>query len=94
MTESEIATKVFSQFDIDARKKLASYPEGDLIFLHHGVGQDIRNEFKLWETVWEPELVDGIDYSENHPDAISSRVIKQLWERCVIWEKLNKESKN
>jgi hypothetical protein len=50
----------------------------ELIRLHHSLGRDIRNEYGLWNRKWTPELKDGVDYSPNHPDAISMTIIRAL----------------
>lgn len=50
-----------------------------LIQYHHNLGQYIRNKYNLWETKWTPELVNGVDISVNHPDAISQEIIKMIW---------------
>lgn len=52
----------------------------DLIEYHHTLGQDIRNSFNLWQYTWYPEIVEGVDMSEEHPDAVSQRVIEKVWE--------------
>jgi hypothetical protein len=55
------------------------------------IGRSIRNEYGLWEPDhpltqhWHqnPEcrnIVDGIDYSEDHPDAVSAEIIRVLRE--------------
>lgn len=54
--------------------------ENQLIHFHHTLGQDIRNRFHLWSYMWTPEIVDGVDVSEHHPDAISMKVIRNVWE--------------
>lgn len=52
------------------------------VAMHSSLGRHLRNHAKLWEDKWEPVIwVDGVDYSENHPDAISSRVIKNFQEK-------------
>ena len=55
----------------------------DLISLHHGMGRWIRNNYNLWKISWEPELKDGVNYSPNHPDAISQTIIEELWKRGI-----------
>lgn len=55
--------------------------EDDLISYHHTLGSQIRNEYKLWNVKWEPELIEGIDYSPNHPDSISMNIIIEVWKR-------------
>lgn len=54
-----------------------------LISLHHSFGRYIRNKYKLWEVEWEPELIDGVDHSPNHPDSISMTIIEELWKRGI-----------
>lgn len=46
--------------------------------MHLTLGMHLRNHCGMWETKWVPELIDGIDHSPNHPDAISQRVIKDF----------------
>jgi hypothetical protein len=48
---------------------------------HHSIGRDIRNHFKLWEIEWQPVIVDGIDEADDHPDAVSMKIIKEVWRR-------------
>lgn len=55
------------------REKLTSY--------HNNIGRTIRNEFKLWETEWKPDIVGGIDCSPHHPDQVSMRVIEGVWDK-------------
>ena len=62
-----------SEFRRCAKKNLIRY--------HHGLGTEIRNEFKLWEKKWEPEIINGIDVSDDHPDSISMRVIEEAWRK-------------
>lgn len=63
----------------EQRNQFKNSRKEDLIVYHHSTGLTIRNEFKLWANKWEPELVDGIDTSPFHPDAISMRVIEAVW---------------
>ena len=55
----------------------------DLISLHHGMGTWIRNNYNLWEIPWTPEIREGVDYSPEHPDAISQTIIEELWKRGI-----------
>lgn len=55
--------------------------------MHLTLGMHLRNHCGMWETVWVPELIDGVDHSPNHPDAISSKVIRDYQAKL----KLNKE---
>lgn len=57
-------------------------PVENLSKFHDSVGRMIRNEFKLWDTSWTPELDEnGCDCSLSHPDQISMEVIKEAWHR-------------
>ena len=66
--------------DADMRY-IAATPEDKLISLHHSLGTEIRNRSKLWLREWTPQIVNGVDMSPNHPDAISMSAIKEIWKR-------------
>lgn len=55
-------------------------PREDLIKFHSSFGRDIRNELKLWQRTWEPEIEGHCDYSPNHPDQVSMRLIEEAWD--------------
>ena len=58
-----------------------SNPKKELISLHHGFGTWIRNHFHLWENEYTPVIDEhGIDIAEDHPDAISMKVIYRIHE--------------
>lgn len=46
------------------------------IAMHNDLGMHLRNHAGLWTEKWEPYLVNGVDHAHDHPDAISSRVMK------------------
>ena len=80
----EIVTTVvgwFNEASEQARISFKDTPEDKLIRYHHSLGQDIRNEFGLWSDKWEPKIVEGVDMSEDHPDAISQKIIVEVWRR-------------
>lgn len=54
---------------------------GSLIAYHHNLGRWIRNNYKLWEVPWTPELKDGVDYSPCHLDAVSRTIIEEVWKK-------------
>lgn len=83
-TEQEIIDDLIKD---DNSKKILENKYDDLILLHHSLGRYIRNNYKLWEHDWVPQLENGVDMSPNHPDAISQRIIVKLYEH---W--LNKET--
>jgi len=47
----------------------------------HSLGRKIRNFFELWDNGWTPNILDGVDNSEDHPDVVSMRVIQEVWKR-------------
>ncbi len=71
----------FYEASVTARNEFAGTPKDKLIRFHHSLGQDIRNEFGLWDYVWEPKMEGGVDVSPDHPDAVSMRIIETVWER-------------
>lgn len=52
----------------------------DPLAMHSTVGQYLRNTVGMWNFPWTPEVRDGIDYSKDHPDAISMQVIRDFQE--------------
>lgn len=57
--------------------KIAAMPEEELIALHFGLGQWIRNNFGLWQG--NPRLL--MATGEQHPDDASSVIIRAFWQR-------------
>ncbi len=82
----DLRKNVMAKWDRDVQNEffLTEYNDKTLIQYHHGLGTWIRNKYKLWDITWEPELIDGVDYSPNHPDAISMTIIKEVWKRGPI----------
>lgn len=78
--------------------EFSSYNKSELIELHHGYGQLIRNKYKFWTDsvlteawrldVSSREFDGGIDCSPDHPDQLSMTIIEH------IWEKANTKSEN
>lgn len=65
----------------DNKKEFVESSKQNLIAYHTTLGRSIRNEFKLWEREWVPDIREGVDHSEDHPDRISMRVIEAVWDR-------------
>jgi hypothetical protein len=63
----------------DFLNEIKNCKKENLISYHNSLGRDIRNYFKLWDTEWTPEIVNCVDISENHPDAISMKLIENVW---------------
>ena len=95
-TEEQMVNDLFHWLTVEAGGRelggaaytFFSKPRESLINYHHTLGQSIRDQYRLWERKWEPDLRDGIDYSPDHPDAVSQRVIEKTWEKIQVWQKL------
>ena len=57
--------------------KITQMSEGNLIDLHFGLGQWIRNNFGLWEG--NPDLMQAT--GERDPDDASGLILKALWQQ-------------
>ena len=82
---NEIVEEVLAWFEKapkNNRMNFLASSEAGLIVYHDNLGRTIRNKFKLWERKWTPDLSFDIDYSEDHPDTISQRVIVEVWRRA------------
>lgn len=94
LTVDEIAHDVVSRMDRGARAAVAndfpSHTAGERIWCKTQLMTDIRNEYNLW---WDHPLTekwrtdessrdirDGVDFSEDHPDNISSVIYKRIEE--------------
>lgn len=53
----------------------------DMIQFHHTAGMNIRNEYSLWKHKWTPVIVNGVDMADDHPDAISAKILELVWEK-------------
>jgi len=58
-------------------EKIAHMAEADLIDMHFGLGQWVRNHFGLWKDNRELLQVTG----KRHPDDASAEIIHALWRR-------------
>lgn len=76
--ELRIANDVLQDFPADALIRFTETPFKDLIAYHNSLGRMIRNEYGLWQNEWEPVMIEGADHSEQHPDAISMRIIQKI----------------
>lgn len=90
LTLTEIVHDIVYNMHEKDREYLLALPKKDLIKLHHTWGQHIRNFYKLWDPNnpltmkdYEPvvAIVGGIecDVSPKHPDAISSKIMSEVW---------------
>ena len=84
-----------SKHDIMALKDIPRY---SMSRYHSTIGMHIRNKYKLWDSdnpltaEWfkdrdagrENYIVDGIDQHPNHPDAVSSEILRKIWDRAQL----------
>lgn len=81
MTVEQIADDILGKWTFATREEFKNTKFEDLIRYHHGFGTAIRNEYKLWERKWTPEVRNGVDYSPEHPDQISQTIIETMWKK-------------
>ena len=90
-TEEEIAEElhqeITAKWPAEDKKDFYSDPwNGGSLAQHHlTLGMQIRNIYKLWDRPWVPELNEqGVDYSPNHPDAVSMRILEEVWKKGCL----------
>lgn len=72
---AELAKLALSKLNSGEIESLQNVDDRAIGALHNTLGRWIRNEFKLWEQKWEPEIKDGVDHSPYHPDNLSFAAI-------------------
>lgn len=79
----DVITNVVPNWSEEERNAFFLGPYVDEPFekYHMNIGLWIRNHYNLWTYKWEPELIDGVDYSPYHPDQLSNTIIKAVWEQ-------------
>jgi hypothetical protein len=53
----------------------------NLVVFMNPLGVNLINYFGLWNYRWEPVVKDGVDYSEEHPEAVALKIIQELWRK-------------
>lgn len=102
MTFDEILNDLETRISLADKKLLAAEQKDDLIKYHHGFGTWIRNSYGLWsgnplteqwrtnpashKMVRDSSGVD-VDESDDHPDAVSMRLIEELHDRVQYLNK-------
>ena len=61
----------------DEQQKIAAMPESELVMLHFGLGQWIRNNMELWNG--NPQLMAAT--GEHDPDDASGVIIRAFWQQ-------------
>lgn len=83
-THDEIINELLEMFYKDTAENRSVFfntPFDDLVAYHSSLGRQIRNMYRLWEQEWTPVLENGVDVSQFHPDAVSMRIIEDVWVR-------------
>lgn len=88
--ETVIVNEILREMDPEDMQYIAEQALTDTIgLLHHSWGRDIRNRYNLWHTSplterWRTDessrdIRGGVDYSEDRPDAVSTRLMTLVW---------------
>lgn len=91
-TVEEIAADVIAKLTLPDRERIRRGTEDAARALHFSLGMWIRNTYGLWTKehpltktyMTDPasrKIVDGVDVSEGHPDAVSDRIIRCIWKK-------------
>lgn len=81
-SEEEIAREIWVKMTHEDISEIEKIPTRlGMIEFHHTTGRWIRNKYRLWQRGHTPEIKGGIDVSEQHPDAISMRILMLIWDR-------------
>lgn len=86
-----IANDVISKLDEKDQLHIAKNSLDDARSMHHSFGRWIRNTYSLWHDneltkQWRTDsstrkIVNGVDYSDDHPDKVSDLVIQTVWKK-------------
>jgi hypothetical protein len=77
LTVEQAANKVISQMDQESLTRLKAMKKEDLIMLHMGFGQGIRNDFGLWRG----NMLLLRNTGTHHPDDASMVIIEAAWQK-------------
>lgn len=69
--------EIYNNFSEEDKKWFLST---DTTLMHNDLGRHLRNHAGLWQDEYTPLMIDGVDHSHGHPDAISARVLRQFQE--------------
>lgn len=82
LAPNEIVKDIISRLTEGDIKKLERMTEDDLIGLHHTTGQDIRNNYHLWD-IDNPYTILDNSLADDFPDQVSQRIIERVWEKVT-----------
>jgi hypothetical protein len=93
MNFDEIVDHLYGTLSEKELDEVMKMTESQMRALHHGFGTWIRNSYGLWATThplttkWHNDpsshdIQDHVDYSLDHPDAVSNEILSSLWRKC------------
>ncbi|MFC1577628.1 YpsA SLOG family protein [Thermodesulfobacteriota bacterium] len=89
-TVEEAVDRLINELSLKDRTTISHMDEGELINLHHSLGEYIRNEFGLWSG--NDDLMSSCcaiaKMDKVHEDTASTIIIEKLWERLRDTHKL------
>jgi hypothetical protein len=85
LTVDAIVNDLISKMDASDRHFIRKLKKAEIGQLHHGFGTEIRNHYELWHPKHpltylnhQEVIIDNVDHSPTHPDAVSMEIIKLL----------------
>jgi len=78
-TVEDAVNLVISSMSTEELEEVRSIAEEDLIFLHFGLGERVRNLCGLWSG--NKDLLRACGSEEMHPDDASSVIFNEIWRR-------------
>lgn len=88
LSEDEIVNELVYGLSKQEVDLLLEIPFDDLIGLHHSVGRQIRNQYKLWDCR-NPYVETEHETSPSHPDQMSQRIIEKVWKKVHTTQDVN-----
>lgn len=92
-TIDEIAQHFFKTLSAEDVQYIAGDQDGlERVWLESSIAREIRNRYGLWNDSplterWRTDksahdIRDGVDFSEDHPDAVSAKILKVVAQLC------------
>jgi hypothetical protein len=78
-TLDEAVDLIISSMARDEKQEIQCMAEEDIIFLHFGLGRNIRNQCGLW--AGNIELLHSCGSERIHPDDAAMVIIEALWRK-------------
>lgn len=94
-TIDEIVNDILKYWTASNMDKFRSLKLDEARANHHSFGMWIRNHYSLWHESpltekWRTDetshvIKNDVDYSEDHPDVVSDKIIVRLWHKLQDW---------